>query len=300
VAAWLTTIERTLQTESARSPKEEIPMTKARRFVISICWAMLSSALLVCAQDVKPSKPTLALQGPPVIRELDSRLQRSLRFPLQAQPVSASAAYAPDLSRYRDFQLGMDLLGAAKRADMQPSEARVVHQRPALIQEMEWRPQRPLDTSLRTDSVKEVLFSFYNGELFRIVVNYDRHRTEGMTDEDMVEAISTKYGTATKPAAKMVTFSSFQVYNDSEKVIARWENSEYSCSLFRSTYQPTFGMLVLEKRLDGLAQSAITEANRLDAQEGPQREAERQKKQDGEERAAQEKVREASKEVFRP
>jgi hypothetical protein len=272
-------------------------MTKARRFVISICWAMLSSALLVCAQDVKPSEPTLALQRPPVIQEWGSRLQRSLRFLLQAQPVSA---YAPDLSRYRDFQLGMDLPGAAKRADLQPSEARVVHQRPALIQEMEWRPQRPLDSLLQTDSVKEVVFSFYNGELFRIVVNYDRHRTEGMTDEDMVEAISAKYGTATKPVGKTVTFSSFQVYNDSEKVIARWENSEYSCSLFRSNYQPTFGMLVLAKRLDGLAQSAITEANRLDEQEGPQREAERQKKQDGEEGTAQEKAREANKEVFRP
>ena len=103
-----------------------------------------------------------------------------------------------------------------------------------------------------------------------MVVNYDRYRTEGMTDEDVVEAISEKYGTATKPAAKIVTFSSFQVYNDSEKVIARWENSEYSCSFFRSSYEPTFGMLVLAKRLDGLAQSAITEANRLDEQEAPQ------------------------------
>ena len=275
-------------------------MTNTRRLVISICWAMLSSALLVCAQDVQPSKPTLALPQPPVNQELDSRLQRSLRFPLQAQPVSAPAAYAPDLSRYRDFQLGMDLLGVAKRADMQPSEARVVHQHPALIQEMEWRPRRPLDSLHQTDPVKEVLFSFYNGELFRMVVNYDRYRTEWMTDEDMVEAISAKFGTATKPAAKIVTFSSFQVYNDSEKVIARWENSEYSCSLFRSFYEPTYGMLVLAKRLDGLAQSAITEANRLDEQEAPRREAERQKKQDGEDRATQEKARLANKEVFRP
>ena len=274
-------------------------MTKARRLVISICWAMLSSALLVCAQDVKPSKPTLALPRRPVIQELDLRPLHSLLFPLQAHPVSAPVAYAPDLSRYRDFQLGMDLLGAAKRADMKPSEARVVHQRPALIQEMQWRPQRPLDSLLQTDP-KEVLFSFYNGELFRMVVNYDRYRTEGMTDKDMVEAISATYGTAIKLVAKTVTFSSFQVYNDSEKVIARWENSEYSCSLFRSSYEPTFGMLVLAKRLDGLAQSAITEANRLDEQEAPQREAERQKKQDGEDRATQEKARLANKEVFRP
>jgi hypothetical protein len=275
-------------------------MIGARSFVISICCAMLSSALLVCAQDVKPSESTVALQRSPMIQELDLRPQRFLRIPLQADPVSAPVALAPDLSRYRDFQLGMNLLAVAKQANMKLSEARVIHQRPAVIQEMEWRSQRPLDSSLQTDPVQEVLFSFYNGELFRMVVNYDRYRTDGMTDEDMVEAISTKYGIATRPTAKMVLFSSFQVYDDSEKVIARWENSEYSFSLFRSSYQPTFGMLVLAKRLDSLAQSAITEANRLDEQEAPQREAERQKKQDGEDRAAQEKARLANKTVFRP
>ena len=275
-------------------------MIGARSFVMSICCAMLSSALLVCAQDVKPSESTVALQRSPMIQELDLRPQRFLRIPLQADPVSAPVALAPDLSRYRDFQLGMNLLAVAKQANMKLSEARVIHQRPAVIQEMEWRSQRPLDSSLQTDPVQEVLFSFYNGELFRMVVNYDRYRTDGMTDEDMVEAISTKYGIGTRPTAKMVLFSSSQVYDDSEKVIARWENSEYSFSLFRSSYQPTFGMLVLAKRLDGLAQSAITEANRLDEQEAPQREAERQNKQDGEDRAAQEKARLANKEVFRP
>ena len=275
-------------------------MISARSFVTSICCAMLFSAVLVCAQDAKPLESTVALQRSPMIQELDLRPQSFLRTPLQADPVSAPAALVPDLSRYRDFQFGMDLLAVAKQANMKLSEARVIHPRPAVIQEMEWRPQRPLDSSLQTDPVQEVLFSFYNGELFRMVVTYDRYRTDGMTDEDMVEAISAKYGIAARPASKIVLFSSFQVYDDSEKVIARWENSEYSFSLFRSSYQPTFGMLVLAKRLDGLAQSAISEANRLDAQEGPQREAERQTKQDGEERAAQEKAREASKEVFRP
>jgi hypothetical protein len=275
-------------------------MLSARSFVISICCAMLSSALLVRAQDVKPSESTVALHRSPAIQELDLRPLRFLGIPPQADPASVPGALAPDLSRYRDFQLGMGLLAVAKQANMKPSEARVIHQRPAVIQQMEWRPQHPLDFSLRTDPAQEVLFSFCNGELFRMVVAYDRYRTDGMTDEDMVEAISAKYGMATRPTAKSVLFSSFQVYDDTEKVIARWENSEYSFSLFRSSYQPTYGMLVLAKRLDGLAQSAITEANRLDEQEAPQREAERQKKQDAEDRAAQEKVRLANKAVFRP
>ena len=133
-----------------------------------------------------------------------------------------------------------------------------------------------------------------------MVVNYDRYRTEGLTDEDMVEAISAKYGTATRPADKIILFSSFQVYNDSENVIARWEDSEYSFNLFRSSYQPTFGMLVFSKRLDPLAGKAIIEAIRLDEREAPQREIERQKKQAEENRAALEKARLMNKPNFRP
>src|SRR5438132_618008 len=106
----------------------------------------------------------------------------------------------------------------------------------------------------------------------------------------MVEAISAKYGTATRPEAKIILFSSFQVYNDSEKVIARWEDSQYSFNLFRSSYQPTFGMLVYSKWLDALARTAIVEAIRLDEQGAPQREIERQKQEDEANRAAQEKA----------
>jgi len=168
-----------------------------------------------------------------------------------------------------------------------------------VIQELEWRPQHFVASSTPADSVQAVLFSFYNGELFRIVVNYDQIRTEGLTDEDMVEAISARYGTAIKPAATIILFSSSQVYNDSERVIARWENSRYSFNLFRSSYQPTFGMLVFSKRLDPLAQAAGIEVLRLDKQEAPQREIALQKKPDEENRAAQAKARLVNKAAFR-
>ena len=132
------------------------------------------------------------------------------------------------------------------------------------------------------------------------MVNYDQIRTEGLTDEDMVEAISAKYGTATRPAAKVILFSSSEVYNDSENVIARWEDAQYSFNLFRSSYQPTFGMLVFSKRLDPLAQAAIAEAIRLDEQEAPQREVALQSNQDEENRVGQAKARLVNKATFRP
>jgi len=274
-------------------------MISVHKLAISISWAVLAAVPQMCAQDAKPSEVGVILALPLVIQELELQPQRSLDFSLQGTPASAPVTYAKDLSKYREFQFGMNLPAVAKQADVNASEARVVHQRPAMIQELEWWPQRAQGTSPETDSVKEVLFSFYNGELFRMMVNYDQYKAEGLTDEDMIEAISAKYGPATRPAAKIILFSSFHVYNDSENVIARWEDSQYSFNLFRSSYQPTFGLLVFSKRLDTVAQAAIVTAMRLDEQEAPQREIERQKKQDEDNRAAQEKARPANKASFR-
>ncbi len=225
---------------------------------------------------------------------------RSLAISISWAVLSIPLIYAQDLSRYREFQFGMDLPAVAKQAEVKLSEARMIHQRPAVIQELEWRPQRSLASLPHTDSVKDVLFSFYNGELFQMLVTYDQSRTEGLTDEDMVEAISARYGRATRPPESVVLFSSLHIYNDSEKAIARWEDSQYSFNLFRSFYQPTFGMLVFSKRLGVLARLAMVEAIRLDEQEAPQREIDRQKKEDEENRAAGDKARPANKVSFRP
>jgi len=274
-------------------------MINARSFVIPILGALLSATPAVYAQDVKLSEPEVSLQRLAVIQELGLPRPHFLSLPFQVDP-SVAVTSAQDLSRYRGFQLGMNLFAAAKQADMNVSEARVIHQRPAVIQELKWRPPGSLGSSPRVDPIEEVLLSFCNGELFRMVVNYRRDRTEGLTDEDMVEAISAKYGTASRPSAKIILFSSFQVYDDSEKVIARWEDSQSSLNLFRSSYQPNFGMLVFSKRLDALAQTAIAKAIQLDEQGAPQREIDRQKKEDEENRATQETARLVNKAAFRP
>jgi hypothetical protein len=180
--------------------------------------------------------------------------------------LSASWTRAQDLSSYRDFQFGMSLGAVAKQAGMNLDEAKTLHRRPALIQELWWEHSFS-GSAPRTDPVRAVVFSFCDGDLFRMVVNYDPYRTQGLTDEDMIGAISAKYGIAARPVAVSVFFSSSQVYNDNEKVIARWEDSQYSYNLYRSSNQPTFGMLIFSKRLDTLAQAAIVEAIRLDNQE---------------------------------
>src|SRR5271157_3398963 len=296
-------------------------MINIRSLSVSILGAVLLAAPFICAQDVKPSEASVTLQRPPVIRELELLPARSYSFSPAAYPATlviqkldllpvrsysfSPAAYlvsvpsvdALDLSSYREFQFGTSLPAVAKQVNLRPSDARVIHQRPAVIQELDWRVPQSAGS---TDSVDEVLFTFYNGGLFRMLVTYDHSRTDGLTDEDMVEAISAKYGTATRPAEKIVLFSSSQVYNDREKVIARWEDSQYSFNLFRSTYQPTFGMVIFAKGLDAQAQVASAEAIRLDEQERPQREIDRQKKKDADNLVEQAKARLVNKPAFLP
>jgi hypothetical protein len=93
-----------------------------------------------------------------------------------------------------------------------------------------------------------------------------------------------------------VTVSSSQIYNDNEKVIACWEDSQYSFNLFRSSYEPTFGIVAFSKRLDVLARAAVAKAIHQDEQEAP----ERLKQQAEESRIAQEKARSSNKTTFRP
>jgi hypothetical protein len=232
---------------------------------------------------------------------------RILAIAIFGAVLSASSIYSQDLSRYREFQFGTSLPAVAKQAHLKPLEARVIHQRPAVIQELTWEAQSFPSSSPGSDSVKNILFSFYNGELFRMVVTYDPDRIAGLTAEDIVEAVSAKYGSATMPVAEII-LSSTNFYNGgekiisdrSEKVLARWEDSQYSFNLYQPSYQSTFGMVMYSKRLDALARAAIAEAIRLDDQEAPQREAARQNKKDKENRARQEKARQANKAPFRP
>jgi hypothetical protein len=209
--------------------------------------------------------------------------------------------YAQDLASYRDFQFGMSLVSVAKQTGMEPSEAKMLHQRPALIQELWWTGPSGR-SSFQTDPVRDIIFGFYNDKLFKIVITYDQRKTEGLTNEDMVEAISEKYGAATSPIAMIIIFSSSEVYNNSEKVFARWEDAQYSFNLFHYSYRPTFGMVAFSKPLDFLAQAAIMEAFRLEAEEDSQRELEpreqeleRWEREDAEYRIAKEKVRAINK-----
>src|SRR5260370_28993564 len=102
-----------------------------------------------------------------------------------------------DLSKYRHFTFGMSLTRVLERTDQKMADVKVIHGRPALIQELNWWPPNLPGTSFQSDTVEQILFSFYNAELYKISGTYDQTSTEGLTAEDMVKSISAKYRPAT-------------------------------------------------------------------------------------------------------
>lgn len=229
------------------------------------------------------------------------KTSRLLAMSLAGIVASASQLSAYDLSRYREFQAGMSLAAVAARAEISP-EPRVVQQRPALIQELMWQPPRLLRLAPNGDSVRKVLFSFYNGQLFRMVVTYDRDKTEGLTATDLIDAISATYGPATLAPQSTVPqlASSSRSLGYEDTILAQWEDAENSIHLFESPYASGFGLVVVSKSLDALARVATGEAARLDAEEAPQREIERQQKQTEDKRLKSETARHVNKAGFRP
>jgi hypothetical protein len=212
---------------------------------------------------------------------------------------SSSPGIAQDFSKYRDFQFGMNLDSVAKQVQMKPTDARTRHDRPALIQTLEWN-QVGYSESVRKDaSVRSIRFDFYNGELSKMVVTYNPVDTNGLTAEDMIEAISTRYGPATTPGDS-VSVSDSTTYEDQEKVLARWDNEQYSYNLYRSSYGSTFGLVAFSKMLDLMARNASREADRLDKLEAPAKELAQQKRRDEDARAAQETARSINKPKFNP
>ena len=210
---------------------------------------------------------------------------------------TTSLSATPELSRYRGFEFGMSVVTVARHAGISP-EPRIVHQRPELIEELMWLPPRLGTLADEGDSVQKVLFSFYNNQLSRVVVSYDRSRTEGLTAEDLVDAISATYGVAMIRAVGMAPVTPGP--NADDKIVAHWEDPQYSITLFRSKYLSTFGLVLLSKRLDGLTALANAEAILLDERDAPARETARQQRRTDEDRLREETVRRVNKAAFKP
>ncbi|MGB2665391.1 MAG: hypothetical protein WAK48_15400 [Candidatus Acidiferrum sp.] len=223
------------------------------------------------------------------------KMTRSVGIPLVMMLLSAPLVRGQDLSKHRDFSLGMSLPELSSQVDLRPLQTKLIQKHPAIIQELTYWPRVSSDYLRQTDSVWQIFFSFYNGELFRLLVTYDQDATHGLTAEDMVHAISTKYGTPTRLVGE-ISFPTNELYRTTEKVIARWEDSQYSINLVPSRFLSSFALVMFSKRLEAQAEAAIAKSLKMEGDEDPQREIDRQKKKADDLEAARQKNRK----IFRP
>jgi hypothetical protein len=203
---------------------------------------------------------------------------RSSILCLGAFLLMAPVIRAQDFSKYRGFSLGTSVATVVKLSDQKLADAKTIHARPMLIQELTWWPPNSPGSSSRLDSVEQILFSFCNGELYKIAVTYDHSATEGLTAEDMVQSISLKYGPPTTDESKADSVMN-EPYDAKQKPAASWEDSQFSFNLVRSPFSHRFGLLIYSKGVNAEADHASAEAVKLEEQERPQKEANQRKKE---------------------
>lgn len=224
---------------------------------------------------------------------------RSLVIAVGLILLSGQVTSAQDMSRYRVYVLESSLDSVVAASGARAADAKTLHVRPATIQDLEWRAPYAGSGTTLADPVREIVFTFYNDALYQVVVTYDRDRTEGLTNRDIIDSISAVYGMPGLASARSGASRPPEALPGSI-VLARWENAESMLTLVREAYAPEFQLILMSKPLSTRARSAIKEAIRLDAIEAPRREAEQREKDASDASSARDKTYATNKAAFRP
>jgi hypothetical protein len=200
------------------------------------------------------------------------KMTRNILVSFGAMLFCATLASAQDLSKYRQFSLGSNVSEIAKQVGQRTDQATVIQAAPAMIQEMEWWPVA-MNFLTKREPVQKVMFTFYNHTLYKMVATYDSDATTGMTDSDMIQAISGSYGL---PVLDVST--SKDTRYDARVAIAQWEDAKYSVTLTRESFLNAFRLVVLAKQLSAQADASIADVAAQARVDAPQREIDRGKK----------------------
>jgi hypothetical protein len=212
-------------------------------------------------------------------------------------------ALAQEQGQYREFQLGASVAAISALTDTRVADVTLLHERPALMQELKWITSS-FGTAGRSPSrgkgVQQVTFSFYENQLYRMMVDYERSQTKGMTDRDMIDAIATMYG---PPSSSKISDEATDARGNesvASRLVARWNGPGYAVAVSRWAYGGAWRLVVEATPLAALARTADVQAALLDVQEGPQREAERSRRAQQGKNDSEAAAREANKATFQP
>ena len=193
---------------------------------------------------------------------------------------SVSASSPVVLSRYRAVSLGDSVQTVVERLQITASDVKVLHDRPALVQELTWRT-RPFvsGVTVAADPLAEMVLTFHRGHLARIVATYDRERTIGLTDADLEELLSEVYGVALLRSNTGQVASSAPSSLSSltpRRTVSMWADDDTTVTLWREEYPARVGLLISAVAAVRDLQQAIADGARLAAAEAPQRDREKQ------------------------
>ena len=208
---------------------------------------------------------------------------------------SSQLGSAQDLS-YRGYVLESSLLSVVATSGARATDARTLHERPAKIQELAWRAPYASSGGELADPVRGAIFAFYDDALYQVVVSYDRDRTDGLSNSDIIESLTAVYGETVPRSARNRPPAALP----DSVVLAQWDSPASSLTLTRGAYSAEFQLVLVSKALSATARSAIREAGRLDAIEAPRRELEKRRNELADAAAARDKLRTTNKAAFRP
>ncbi|WP_396625515.1 hypothetical protein [Luteitalea sp.] len=177
-----------------------------------------------------------------------------------------ASLHADAPSRYREHAMGDQLADVLARTSARPADVRTLHERPALLQSLEWhRPYSSHDEA--PDPVKTVTFAFVDGQLYQLTVDYDRMRVGGLTTADLLKGVETVYGprqaTGTPPPIPPGSPAG-------TVMLGHWTDAEASVMLLRGPYED-LRLVVRSNALGDQAQRAMASAISQDALEAPAR-----------------------------
>ena len=228
---------------------------------------------------------------------IDSRLAAvaSLTFVLSGQPAAGQAPF-----EYRQYALESSVAAVINVSRPRDTDPKTIHERPASIQEVVWRAPYMGLGGERPDPVHDVLFNFYDDRLYQIVVTYDRGRMAGLSNDDVIQALSATYGAPLLADARAARHALPLDVGSDMLVVAQWDSPRSLLTLVRRTDSAQFQLVLISKTLNPLARAAIAEARRLDALEAPQRERDHRTQALAAAVATAEKARAVNKAAFRP
>lgn len=204
----------------------------------------------------------------------------------------------PVISSYRGMTLGNSLPEVLARLQIPAADVQILHADPLLVQRATWRP-RPYMSGRpgESESVADIVLTFYAGRLAQIAVTYDRAQTQGLTDADVIEALAGAYGAPllrSSPTQRTVSPAGAHV------TIGQWEDPETLVILWREQFPNRVGLTVSSKTSAAALEQAIADGMRVETAAAPARELARRNAEAEVIRARDEKIRLENKAKFKP